>query len=234
MRQISSTFESVWLTPRTANYVAALVREGDDFDYGKWLQRVRGREAQAKQWQTTITEKGLAAQMAPVGVVACREAPRYRKVFDGRASIPIGMRRSRWKASSDSRARITRRLEKIRAEWKDFQASRTRDAVYRYLEAVFATVAHYKIRRKTKKLLRHAFKLSDIPFDKNAHPFTAVIRCTSDGNADNKSISKWARALRYVARCKVPTTRVKAFMKETGGVNACADRYAKNAGRGAK
>jgi hypothetical protein len=65
MRQISSTFESVWLTPRTANYVAALVREGDDFDYGKWLQRVRGREAQAKQWQTTITEKGLAAQMAP-------------------------------------------------------------------------------------------------------------------------------------------------------------------------
>jgi hypothetical protein len=40
--------------------------------------------------------------------------------------------------------------------------------------------------------------------------------------------------LRYVARCKVPTTRVKAFMKETGGVNACADRYAKNAGRGAK
>jgi hypothetical protein len=37
MRQISSTFESVWLTPRTANYVAALVREGDDFDYGKWL-----------------------------------------------------------------------------------------------------------------------------------------------------------------------------------------------------
>ena len=71
------------------------------------------------------------------------------------------------------------------------------------LEAVFAIVAHYKVRRKTKKLLRHAFKFADLPFDKNADPFTAVIRCTCDDNVDSKTISKWARALRYalIARC---------------------------------
>ena len=53
----------------------------------------------------------------------------------------------------------------------------------------------------------------------------------SDDNADSKTISKWARALRYVARCKVPRTRLKMFMKKAGGVNACADRYAKYLGR---
>ena len=96
-----------------------------------------------------------------------------------------------------------------------------------YLEAVFAIVEHYKVRRRIKKLLRHSFKFANLPFDKNANPFTAVIRCTCDDNADSKTISKWARALRYVAHCKKPRTRLKTFMKETGGVNACAAGYSK-------
>jgi hypothetical protein len=103
--------------------------------------------------------------------------------------------------------------------------------VYGYLEAVFAIVAHYKVRRKTNKLLRHAFEFAELPFDKNADPFTAVIRCTCDGSVDNKTISKWARALRYAAHCKVPRIRLKKFMKEAGGVNACADEYARSLGR---
>jgi len=40
-------------------------------------------------------------------------------------------------------------------------------------------------------------------------------------------ISKWARALRYAAWCKKAATRLKAFMKQAGGVNACAHQYAK-------
>ena len=112
-----------------------------------------------------------------------------------------------------------------------FRQARARDAVYGYLEAVFAIVMHYKVRRRTKKLLRHAFKFAGLPFDKNADPFTAVIRCTCDDDADSKTISKWARALRYVARCKERRTRLKTFMKEAGGVNACADGYAKQCAR---
>jgi hypothetical protein len=71
-----------------------------------------------------------------------------------------------------------------------------------------------------------------LPFEQNADPFATVIRCTCDGSLDNKTISKWARALRYVAYCLVPRTQLKAFMKEMGGVNACADRYARYYGRG--
>ena len=33
------------LSPRTAKYVAALIREGDNFDYFKWLQTVREEES---------------------------------------------------------------------------------------------------------------------------------------------------------------------------------------------
>jgi hypothetical protein len=148
-------------------------------------------------------------------------------------AVPVS--RPIWRLHREGTSKGPKRwLEKVRDAWDDFQASRTRDAVYRYLEAVFAIVEHYKVRRRTKKLLRHAFKFANLPFDKNANPFTAVIRCTCDGNFDSKTISKWARALRYVAHCKVPRMRLKTFMKEAGGVNACANLYARYLGRGGR
>ena len=50
MTQISSVFGAApLLSPRTADYVSALIREGDNFDYYEWLQRVREEEAEAKQ-----------------------------------------------------------------------------------------------------------------------------------------------------------------------------------------
>ncbi len=120
----------------------------------------------------------------------------------------------------------------VRDAWKQFQASRTRDSVYGYLEQVSVVVEHYKARRKTKTLLRHAFKLAVVSFDENADPFTAVIRATCE--VDSKTISKWARALRYVAYCEVPSASLKSFMKEAGGVNACAARFARYYGRGGR
>jgi hypothetical protein len=43
------------MSPRTTKYVQAMIREGDNFDYHKWLKRVREEEAQAKQVPTAIT-----------------------------------------------------------------------------------------------------------------------------------------------------------------------------------
>ena len=56
--------------------------------------------------------------------------------------------------------------------------------------------------------------------------FTAILRCTSQESVDSKTISKWARALRDVARCKKPDTELTEFMKKAGSVNGCAARYA--------
>jgi len=126
---------------------------------------------------------------------------------------------------------VIRWLERISRAWEDFQASRTRDAVYGHLDAVFAIVEHYRVRRRTKRLLWHAFEFSGLPLENNADPFTAVIRCTCNDNVDSKTVSKWARALRYAARSKEPAVRLRTFMKEAGGVNASADLYARYFGR---
>jgi hypothetical protein len=231
MIETSSTFRAPsLLSPRTANYVAALVRQGDNFDYYKWLQKVREEEAEAKQVPVSFpSDASVAAEIRnstsksdyrgtwPNSALVTRAAPIPRAIW----------RPSHEPVRKTAKARLARRLDKVADAWDDFQASRARDAVYGYLQAVLEIVEHYKVRRRTKRLLRHAFKFANLPFDKNVDPFTAVIRCTCDGAADNKMISKWARALRYVAHCKKPRTRLKTFMKEAGGVNACATAYAK-------
>jgi hypothetical protein len=221
------------LSPRTANYIDALIREGDKFDYSKWLQRVREGEAQTKQGLGTFISKDVVA--AEIGDQTGTSDGIWPnpKLMTRAVSISKALRQvHRAPEGKAAELRIRPRLEKIRDAWDEFQASRTRDAVYGFLGAVFEMVMHYKVRRRTTKLLRHAFEFAELPFDRNADPFSAVIRCTSDDNADSKTISKWARALRYVARCKEPVARLGTFMKEAGGVNACASLYARRYGRG--
>jgi hypothetical protein len=205
------------LSPRTAKYVAALMREGDNFEYDKWLQGVREEEARASSAGCPPSEL-VATEMAHQFGKADRPG-RWQNttLMSGEARIST----ARWqlrRASKTGKPEIRgqQRLEKIHAAWEDFQGSRVRDAVYGYLTAVFEAVSHYKVRRKTNKLLRQASKFAGLPFGKSVDPFTAVIRCTSGDGADNKTVSKWARALRYVARCKEPGTQIRAFMKEVG------------------
>ena len=54
------------LSPRTAKYVAALTREGDNFDYFKWLQTVREEESQTKPIPAMFTSgKIIAPEIDP-------------------------------------------------------------------------------------------------------------------------------------------------------------------------
>jgi hypothetical protein len=211
------------------------MREGDNFEYDKWLQGVREEEAQAKKVPATFTSGKITATEIgnPITVSDFRGVLPNCTLMTKTVPITGRIRRSHQEPGGKIPiARVRGQLEKVSDAWDDFQANRARDAVYAYLETVFAIVEHYRVRRRTKRLLRHAFKLAGLSFERNADPFTAVIRCTSDDNADSKTISKWARALRYVARCKVSPTQLRTFMKRPGGVNACADLYARYFGRG--
>ncbi len=225
------------MSPRTAKYIEALTREGDNFDFDQWLKMIREEEAQARQILTAITPPDVVAARAdhPINTSDSRDArPSLSPVLISKpARNPRALRRPHRQAKSKSpETRLRQWLKKVSNAWDEFQSSRARDAVYGYLEAVFAIVEHYRMRRRTNKLLRHAFEFANLAFAKNANPYTAVIRCTCGGAAADKTISKWARALRYVAHCKEPRTRLKMFMKEAGGVNACADLYARYFGRG--
>jgi hypothetical protein len=232
MTKTSFADSTALMSPRTGKYIEALTRGGDNFDYDQWLKRVREEEAQATQVLTAITcREAVAAHVDdPINTSDSRDArPRLGPAPISKPTLsPRALRRPHPQAKSKTpKARLMRWLERISIAWDDFQASRTRDAVYGYLDAVFAIVEHYRVRRRTKRLLRRAAKFSGLPLENYTDPFTAVIRCTSGNGVDSKTISKWARALRYVAHRKEPRTRLKMFMKKAGGVNACADRYAK-------
>jgi hypothetical protein len=231
MTKTSFADSAALISPRTVKYIEALARDGDNFDYGLWLKRAREEEAKARQILTATTGREVVA--AQVDDSTNRSDSRDTRPSASPAPIskpalsPRALRRPLRQAKDKTpKARLMRWLEKICGAWDDFQANRARDAVYGYLEAVFAIVSHYKRRRKTNKLLRHAFKFANLPFDKAADPFTAVIRCTYDNTVDSKTISKWARALRYASRSKAPAVRLRKFMKEAGGINGCATLYA--------
>jgi hypothetical protein len=227
MRQ-SAESQCSMLSLRTAKYVEARIREGDNFDYRRWLRRVRGEEDQAKQVPATFSsgESVVPKTGNPTGALSDRDAPMYSGPALHAKSTPIP-RSADHKAKTDSpRDRLRPQLVMVCNAWDDFQECRKRDAVYVYLKAVFAVVLGHRGRRRTKRLLRRAFQFAGLPLDKNADPFGAVIRCTCERNIDNKTISKWARALRYAAHCKRPRTPLKTFVKKMGGINACAERYA--------
>jgi hypothetical protein len=162
-----------------------------------------------------------------VGASVTADKQKHRSAV-GRVIQGVG---HRTKSVDKRKKSLRQRLGDVCDAWDDFQENRFRDAVYGYLRAVFSIVKHYRGRRQTKKLMRRAYKFAGLPVDMNADPFAVVIRCTCEHKLDNKTISKWSRALRYVERVKKPRHQLTTFMKNRGGVNACAERYAKYFGR---
>jgi hypothetical protein len=226
------------LTGRTAKYVEAMIREGDDFDYYRWLRQVREEEAQLKSVAVSTSVQPIAPGPGHPTKIAQNPGEFKHPETADTAKHKSVVRRTIQQAGHCTKSidkpknSIRQRLGDVCNAWDDFQETRDRDAVYGYLRAVFSIVKHYNGRHRTKKLMRRAFKFAGLRTDMNADPFAAVIRCTCDSKADNKTISKWSRALRYVARVKKPRHQLTTFMKNRGGVNACAERYAKYLGRG--
>jgi hypothetical protein len=219
------------LSLRTQKYVESRIQEGEDFDYWRWLRQVRKEEAQAKQVPAAFyADEYVSFKLGDLTNTpdvrdACVNLEPALQVQS--APIPVTVYRSDHKSRGENpQDQLKRRLVMVSHAFDKFQESRVRDTVYRYLKAVFVLVVDYKGRRRTKRLLQRAFQFGGLPFDENADPFAAVIRCTSERNLDCKTISKWARALRYAAYCKRPRTKLRAFIKKMGGINACAERYA--------
>jgi hypothetical protein len=225
------------LTGRTAKYVEAMIREGKDFDYYRWLRQVREEEAQLKSVAVSTSVQPIApGPDHPAKIAQNQSQFRDPQTADKGKHKPWVRRTIQQvghctKSIDKPKKSIRQRLGNVCNAWDDFQETRDRDAVYGYLRAVFSIVKHYRGRRQTKKLMRRAFKFAGLRTDMNADPFAVIIRSTCEHKLDNKTISKWSRALRYVERVKKPRHQLTTFMKNRGGINACAERYAKYFGR---
>jgi len=227
-------------TGRTKKYVEALVREGrDNFDHRKWLRQVKEEEAQAQRVAAVSNSCGPitpeANDLAKVAQipVARRTLPQVAEVNNLPTSRNAKAGTGSPNKGTPKKERLRQRLVDVCNAWDDFHETRDRDAVYDYLRAVFSIVQHYDWTDWTKKLIRRAFKFAGLPVDMKADPFAVIIRCTCDQQLDRKTVSKWSRALNYTARVK-KRTPLKTFMKNRGGINACADLYAKCFGRGGR
>ena len=124
-------------------------------------------------------------------------------------------------------------LLRLQSEWETVQASRDRDAIYQYLTAVFELVAWWAKEGKAVKRAHRALHLRGHHSVREPEPFAAVIFCTADpGKVDDRTRSKWSRALRYAAEYKDLDEPLGDFIKRKGGINKCASRFARRLGRG--
>jgi hypothetical protein len=124
-------------------------------------------------------------------------------------------------------------LLRVRTAWEDCQASRDRDAIYGYLTAVFDLVAWWAAENRAVERAHKALRLQSMcPFD-GEEPFAAIIRCAADpAKVDKRTRSKWSRVLRYALRYKSHSGPLDQFIKHKGGINECADRFARRLGQG--
>jgi hypothetical protein len=123
-------------------------------------------------------------------------------------------------------------LLRLRTAWKECQANRARNAIYGYLTAVFDLVSWWTAEGGALDRAHWALRLQRIcPFD-GEEPFAAIIRCIADPEkVDKRTRSKWSRALRYALEYKSNSEPLDQFIKRKGGINKCADRFARRFGR---
>jgi hypothetical protein len=115
----------------------------------------------------------------------------------------------------------------------DCQASRDRDAIYAYLNAVYGLVAWWTAEGREIDRARRALRLQQLKVSEREDVFAAIIRCTADpAKADKRTRSKWSRVMRYAAAYKPVSEALEQFIRRKGGINACAARFSRWLGRG--
>jgi hypothetical protein len=133
-----------------------------------------------------------------------------------------------------SSAALRQDLDRLRNAWEDVQASRDRNAIYGYLNAVYGLVAWWAAEGQDLDRSRRALRLRCLDASGREDPFAAIIRCTADpARADKRTRGKWSRVMRYAAVYKPDSEPLDQFIRRKGGINACAARFARCMGRGA-
>jgi hypothetical protein len=133
-----------------------------------------------------------------------------------------------------SSAALRQDLDRVRNAWEDAQASRDRNAIYGYLNAVYGLVAWWAAEKQEVVRAQRAVRLSGLDVAAREDPFAAVIRCTGDpAKADKRTRSKWSRLMRHADGHKLSSEALDGFVKRKGGINKCVARLSRSLGRGA-
>jgi hypothetical protein len=114
---------------------------------------------------------------------------------------------------------LSSELERLRAVSKRTFSSGNRMAVQAFLGAIFNQVSRWQAEDRLEEELYRLLDSLKAPVPlKIGEAFAVVIYCTAP-HIDQKSRSKWVRALRYAAANKPGDESIKKFIKRKGGIN---------------
>jgi hypothetical protein len=125
---------------------------------------------------------------------------------------------------------LRKTIDELRGLERKCFASRSRFAFYDYLAAVFELYVRLRRTRQAKKSARLIAKLLGLRKQNGTHPVRVIIDATS--TADNKTKSRWTRALRYAWRERKIWEDFGSFLRENGGPAGCAEQFAASNPRG--
>ena len=147
-----------------------------------------------------------------------------------------GLKKSAQDPIPYSREALKQDLFRVRTSWEYCQANRDRNAIYGYLSAVFDLVMWWKAEDRAISRARWALRLQGADLPTTDEPFAMVILCTADrAKVDKRTRSKWSRVLRYAEEYNTKNAESLAtFIQRKGGLNKCAERFARYLGRRAQ
>src|ERR1700691_4975439 len=143
------------------------------------------------------------------------------RIHPAKSSKSRSSAKNKKKALPLKESRLSSELETLRAVSKRTFSSGNRMAVHRFLGAIFNLVTRWETQERLEEALyRLLDSLKDPVPLRIGEAFAVVIYCTAP-HVDQKSRSKWARALRYAAANRPDDEPIKKFFRRRGGVNAC-------------
>ena len=118
-------------------------------------------------------------------------------------------------------------LEDLKSIAQNCRAIRQRDAIYLYFNALHHTIWKWEQADKVQASLYECLDTLQRPIRLTyGEAYSILIHCTCP-EVDDKTRSKWARALRYAGEHKRYDETVAKFIKRKGGINACTALYAR-------
>ncbi len=125
-----------------------------------------------------------------------------------------------------SRSTVAADLDHLRSIAENCLARREREAIYLYFNALHHTVSKWEQARTVEASLHECLGRLKRPVRLNyGEAYAILIYCSCPG-VDDKTRSKWARALRYAEEHKRNEETAAAFITRKGGINACTTLYA--------
>ena len=144
----------------------------------------------------------------------------------GKSSKPRLSAKNRRKVLPLKRSRLSSEFETLRAVSKQTFSSGNRMDVRPLLGAIFNQVYRWEAEDRLEEGLYGLLDSLKAPVPlRIGEAFAVAIYCVAP-HVDQKSRSKWARAMRYAAANKPDDESITSFFKRNGGINACASRYA--------